>query len=87
MPTPKIKLKPCKILIQPTADTSSFSTEVKKYDRKSVGIVCGVYDFCSIKPGEKVIYDDSKAIDFSIDGTSYQIVNVDDIAAFIEEEA
>jgi co-chaperonin GroES (HSP10) len=38
-----------------------------------------------MKPGDQVIYDDSNAIEFSMNGVSYEIVNVEDIAAFIQE--
>lgn len=86
-----IKLKPEKILIQPTTEnTSSFSTEHKKYDRKSIGIVKGIpngrmsgYDY---KIGDKVIYDDGDSIDFSIDGVSLSIVDDFDIVATIKEK-
>lgn len=85
-----IELKPDKILVQPTQEaSSSFSTESKKYDRKSVGIVKGLpkrgrvsgYDF-SI--GDKVIYDDSDSIDFTIDGVALSIVDEYDIVAKIK---
>jgi len=85
MPTPKIQVKPCRILIQPSNETSSFATETKKYDRHAIGTVQGVYIGCSMKPGDQVIYDDSNAIEFSMNGVSYEIVNVEDIAAFIQE--
>ena len=87
-----IQLKPEKVLIQPTTEaTSSFSTEQKKYDRKAVWIVKGIskkgrlsgYDFGI---GDKVIYDDSDSIDFTLDGVSLSIIDEYDIVAIIKEE-
>jgi co-chaperonin GroES (HSP10) len=84
----KIELKPNKILIQPSTEaTSSFSTEQKKYERKAVAIVKGVSNYVSqIKEGDKVIYDDSKSIDFTLDGISLSIISPEDIVAYIKEE-
>lgn len=88
----KIELKPEKILIQPTQEaSSSFSTEQKKYDRKAIGIVKGIpekgrlsgYDY---KIGDKVIYDDSDSIDFTIDGVDLTIIDEYDIVAKIKGE-
>jgi co-chaperonin GroES (HSP10) len=83
-----IELKPNRILIQPSTEaTSSFSTEQRKYDRKSVAIVKAVSNYVAkIKAGDKVIYDDSRSIDFSIDGVSLSIINPEDIVAFIKED-
>ena len=84
-----IKLKENKILVQPEANTSSsFSTESRKYDRKSIAFVRGVGEgIKDTKEGEKVIYDDSHSIDFTIDGVSLSIINPEDIVAKIEKEA
>jgi co-chaperonin GroES (HSP10) len=84
----KIELKPNKILIQPSTEaTSSFSTEQKKYERKAVAIVKGVSNYVSqIKEGDKVIYDDSKSIDFTLDGISLSIISPEDIVAYIKED-
>ena len=84
----KIELKPNKILIQPSTEaTSSFSTEQKKYERKAVAIVKGVSNYVSqIKRGDKVIYDDSKSIDFTLDGISLSIISPEDIVAYIKED-
>lgn len=85
-----IELKPEKILIQPTQEaSSSFSTESKKYDRKAIGVVKGIskkgrlseYDF---NVGDKVIFDDSDSIDFTIDGVALSIVDEYDIVAVIK---
>ena len=83
-----IELKPNRILIQPSSEaTSSFSTEQKKYERKSVAIVKAVSNYVAqIKAGDKVIYDDSQSIDFTIDGVSLSIIRPEDIVAFIKED-
>ena len=87
----KIELKPEKILIQPTTEaSSSFSTEQKKYDRRAIGVIKGIskkgrlsgYDF---GVGDKVIYDDSDSIDFTLDGVALTIVDEFDIVATIKE--
>lgn len=88
-----IKLMPGKILVQPTADNSSFSVETKKYDRKTVGMIKGVsretgfYLGLSTPEliGNKIVYDDSHSIDFSIDGVSLSIIELKDIVAVIKE--
>ena len=86
-----IKLKPSKILVQPEANSSSsFSTESHKYERKSIAYIRGSGDNIKpgvIKEGDKIIYDDSHSIDFTIDGVSLSIVNPDDIVAIIQKEA
>lgn len=86
-----IKLLQGAILIQPTQEaTSSFSTETKRYDRKAIGIIRGMsMDKCIIFPfheGDKVIFDDSKSIDFTIDGTALSIVYPMAIVAIIKED-
>lgn len=80
-----IKLRTNKILVQPEANTSSsFSTESRKYDRKSIAYVKGVGDDINgLEVGDKVIYDDSHSIDFTIDGVSLSIITPEDIAAKI----
>ena len=86
----KIELKPEKILIQPTQEaSSSFSTESKKYDRKAIGVIKGLpkngrlsgYNY---KVGDKVIFDDSDSIDFTIDGVSLSVIDEYDIVATIK---
>lgn len=83
-----IKLKPNRILIQPSTEaTSSFSTEQKKYDRKSVAVIKGVSHYNrGINVGQKIIYNDSNSIDFTLDGVSLSIIQPEDIVAFIEED-
>ena len=82
-----IKLRTNKILVQPEANTSSsFSTESRRYDRKSIAYVRGIGDGIEgLEEGDKVVYDDS--IDFTIDGVSLSIITPSDIAAKIEKEA
>lgn len=89
-----IKLLQGAILIQPTQDaTSSFSTETKKYDRKAIGIIKGIADTDIFPPinqkafheGDKVIFDDSNSIDFTIDGVSLSIIFPTAIVAIIKE--
>ena len=83
-----IELKPNKILIQPSQEaTSSFSTESKKYERKSVAVIKAVSNYIAqIKAGDKIIYDDSHSIDFTIDGVSLSIIRPEDIVAYIKED-
>lgn len=83
-----IELKPNKILVQPSTEaTSSFSTEQKRYERKSVAVVKAVSNYVAqLKEGDKVIYDDSHSIDFSIDGVELSIIRPEDIVATIKEE-
>lgn len=90
-----IKLLQDAILIQPTQDaTSSFSTETKKYDRKAIGIIKGIADTGIIPPanqkafheGDKVIFDDSNSIDFTIDGVALSIIYPTAIVAIIKED-
>ena len=83
-----IELKPGRILIQPTTEaTSSFYTETKKYERKSVAVVKAVSPYIAdIKEGTKVIYDDSHSIDFTLDGVSLSVIRPEDIVAFIKED-
>ena len=83
-----IKLSPNRILVQPTTEaTSSFSTEQRRYDRKSVGIVKAVSHYVAqIKVGSKVVFDDSHSIDFSLDGVGLCIIRPEDIVAYIEED-
>ena len=81
----KIELKPEKILIQPTQEaSSSFSTETKKYDRKTIGVVKNTSKHSSYEIGDKVIFNDSDSIDFTIDGIALSIVDEYDIVAVIK---
>lgn len=83
-----IELKPNKILIQPIQEaSSSFSTEAKKYDRKAVAVVKGVSNYVSnIKAGQKVIFDDTHSIDFTLDGVALSIIGPEEIVAYIKED-
>lgn len=90
MKIPNIKLRSYKICVQPANDsTSSFTAEHKKYERKSVAYIVAVgedipKDF--YREGAKVIYDDSKSIDFTYNGLDLSIIEENDIVAFIEED-
>lgn len=81
-----IELKPEKILVQPTQEaSSSFSTETKKYDRKAVGVIKGIpKSEHNYSIGDKIIFDDSDSIDFTIDGVTLSIVDEFDIVAKIK---
>ena len=90
-----IKLLQGAILIQPTQEaTSSFSTETKRYDRKAIGIIKGISDTDIFPPvnqiafheGDKVIFDDSNSIDFTIDGVALSIIYPTAIVAIIKED-
>lgn len=83
-----IELKPNKILIQPIQEaSSSFSTETKKYDRKAVAVVKGVSNYtANLKVGQKVIFDDSHSIDFTLDGVALSIIGPEEIVAYIKED-
>jgi co-chaperonin GroES (HSP10) len=90
-----IKLLQGAILIQPTQEaTSSFSTETKKYDRKAIGIIKGISDAdifpltnqIAFHEGDKVIFDDSQSIDFTIDGVALSIIYPTAIVAIIKED-
>ena len=86
----KIELKPNKILVQPTPEaSSSFSTERKRYDRKSVGVIKGIG--LGVSPsetniGDKIIYNDTNSIDFELEGDGYSIIGPEDIVAYIKED-
>lgn len=80
-----IELKSERLLIQPTQEaSSSFSTESKKYDRKAIGVIKNVSEHSIYEIGDKVIYDDSDSIDFTIDGVALSIISEYDIVAKIK---
>lgn len=87
-----IELKSDKILVQPTQEaSSSFSTENKKYDRKAIGVIKGIPKNGRLSRypldytvGDKIIFDDSDSIDFTIDGVALSIVDEYDIVAKIK---
>lgn len=81
-----LELKPNKICVQPVTDNGSFTSEHKKYDRRSIAIIRDISDYLTgIEVGDKVIYDDSHSIDFNINGTELSIIGPDDIVATIKE--
>lgn len=75
-----------KLLVQPTSEnSSSFSTETKKYDRKAVGFIRNVGGkMMNNEIGKTVVYDDSHSVDFSIDGIALSIIDEEDIVAYIK---
>lgn len=87
-------IKPGYALVKPVLDdTTGFSSEHKKYDRKSIGVVEGVlldaktgFSDTIAGCGAKVVFDDSHSVDFRLDGTDYAVVSVDDILGVITEE-
>lgn len=87
----KLSLKLGYLLVEPQPDsTSGFSSEHKKYDRKSLGtIVKGnpTDDYRVLyKPGTMVLFDDANSINFQANGTSYEVVNEKDILGLFEED-
>lgn len=82
-----------KILIQPEASSaSSFSTDSKKYDRRSIAVIKSIgsdlseLDICKdIKVGDRIVYDDSNSIDFNLNGVLLSLIDPEDIAARIKE--
>ena len=83
----QIKLRPKEVLLQPIKDSSAFNTDHKRYERNAVAVVKGIAKYVEdLEVGGKVIYDDSNAIDFSIDGVNLSIINSDAIVATIEEK-
>lgn len=84
MSTLELSLKPNKICIQPVVDNGSFTSEHKKYDRKSIAVVKQVSDYITgLNVGDKVVYDDSHSIDFSLGGVDLSIITPDEIVATI----
>lgn len=87
----KITLKQGYCLIEPQPDsTSSFSSEHKKYDRKSIGTI-SIASFSRewaifYKVGQRVIFNDSNSISIQVNGASYEVVPEGDIIGIFEEE-
>ena len=87
----KLSLKQGYILIEPQPDsTSSFSSEHKKYDRKSLGTIIKANATKEYKvfykPGTKVLFDDSTSISFQANGAGYEVVKEKDILGIFEED-
>lgn len=87
----KITLKQGYCLIEPQPDsTSSFSSEHKKYDRKTIGTIARASFsrewaiFYHI--GQRVIFNDSNSISIQVNGASYEVVPEEDIIGIFEEE-
>lgn len=84
MSTLELSLKPNKICVQPIVDNGSFTSEHKKYDRKAIAVVKQVSDYITgLKVGDKVVYDDSHSIDFTLGGVELSIITPDEIVATI----
>lgn len=86
-----ISLKSGYVLIEPQPDsTSSFSSEHKKYERKSIGTVlnANVDEYLApiYKPGTSVIYDDANSISILVSGACYEVVKESAIVGIFEEE-
>ena len=87
----KLSLKEGYLLIKPQQDsTSSFNSEHKKYDRKSIGsIVKGnpTKPFKVIyKDGTMVVFDDARSIEVTASGSSYEVIKEEDILGIFEED-
>lgn len=74
-------------LIEPQPDsTSSFSSEHKKYDRKSIGtIVSSTAKEVAYKSGLTVVFDDAHSISITAGGKSYEVVPEEDILGIFME--
>lgn len=87
----KLRLKSGYLLIECQPDsTSSFSSEHKKYDRKSIGSIIGgqpTKDWkVFYKLGTRVVFDDSTSIGLQVNGVSYEILHEKDILGIFEED-
>lgn len=78
------------ILIEDTQDsTSDFSTEHRKYDRKSTGIIRKTYRNPQeeiLSEGYQVVFNDSNSISLTASGKSYEIIHEKDIIGYFGEE-
>lgn len=86
-----LMLKTGYVLIEPQPDsTSSFSSEHKKYDRKSIGTIVLSAASMELKPfyqvGIKVIFDDAHSISLTAGGKAYEVLPESDILGFFEED-
>lgn len=83
-----LMLKTGYVLIEPQPDTtSSFSSEHKKYDRKSIGtIVSSTAKELVYKSGLTVIFDDAHSISITAGGKSYEVLPEDDIVGVFSVE-
>ena len=75
------------VLIQPDNSTSSFSSEIKKYDRRAIAVVKDAdKNVVNADIGDKIVYNDSEAVSFTYKGSEMAIIDDDAIVAVIEEE-
>ena len=84
-------LKTGYLLVEPHPDsTSSFSSEHKKYDRKSIGTIVLSFADKANKPfypeGAKIVFNDANSITLLAGGKAYELLHQDDILGFFEEE-
>lgn len=83
-------LKPCYVLVEPQPDsTSTFSSEHKKYDRKSIGTIVLSFadeDHPKYSEGVKIVFDDANSISLSAGGKAYELLHQDDILGFFKED-
>lgn len=88
----KILVRPEHTLIRPiSASQSEFSSEQRKYDRKSIGIIEQMGHTITMKKaaifhkGDTVVYDDSNSVDFDSEGISYSIIKNEAIVGVFQK--
>jgi co-chaperonin GroES (HSP10) len=86
-----LMLKTGYVLVEPQPDsTSSFSSEHKKYERKSIGTIVLSAASRELRPfyrvGSKVVFDDAHSIGITAGGKSYEVLPEDDILGIFDEE-
>jgi co-chaperonin GroES (HSP10) len=86
-----LMLKTGYVLVEPQPDsTSSFSSEHKKYERKSIGTIVLSAASRELRPfyrvGSKVVFDDAHSIGITAGGKSYEVLSEDDILGIFDEE-
>lgn len=83
-----ILVRPEHTLIRPiSASQSEFSSEQRKYDRKSIGIIeqMGHTQATIFHKGDTVVYDDSNSVDFDSEGRSYSIIKNEAIVGVFQK--
>lgn len=78
------------LLIEPQPDsTSSFSSEHKKYDRKSIGTIVNssaTEDYkVFYQVGERVVFSDNNSTSIQFNGATYEVVPESDILGIFKE--
>lgn len=82
-----INIRPDKICLEPdNSSSSSFASEHKKYDRKSIATVVAISEHSDsdYRVGDKVIFDDRYSIDFQLNGKDYSIVDIEEVVATLK---